>query len=133
MSAITRMRIFANKAFRFVVVPAVSVASVLGLTQEAGAADWGIWQRVGGAAPVEVSFANVGNGMWAWKFRNMGSRTIGSFNYTYQSTFGPNTRPIADVEPHILHPGEEFGGWASFSCECQAPPFIQITSVNWAN
>ncbi len=118
--------------FRLVLL-AVCVASVFGVTREAEAVEWGIWQRVGGVAQVEVSFANVGNGTWAWRFRNMSSRTIQSFSYTYQSTFGSNTSPIADVEPHILSPSEVFGGWASFSCECQAPPFIQITSVNWAN
>lgn len=126
------MGIFGKMALR-VVLPAVSVTLVLGLTRKAEAVEWGIWQRVGGVAQVEASFANVGNGTWAWKFRNMGGRTIVSFNYTYQSTFGPNTRPISDVEPHILRPGEEFGGWAAFSCECQAPPSIQVTSVNWAN
>jgi hypothetical protein len=126
------MTMFGMKLYRLA-FPALAVASVLGLAPEARAVDWGIWQRVGGAAQVEVSFANVGNGTWAWKFRNMTGRTITSFNYTYQSTFGPNTRPVADVEPNVLHPGEEFGGWAAFSCQCPAPPAIRITSVNWAN
>ena len=94
-------------------------------------ATWTAWQNAYGPGQVQVSFAQVGNGTWAWKFRNAGNFTILSFTYTYQDIYGQNRAQVKDVEPMTLVPGQIIGGWAYFSCACSGMPMVSILNIEY--
>lgn len=94
------------------------------------ASEWSAFSYVGDG--VSVSFAQVQNTTWTWKFRNDGSRKITYMKFTY-SYVDANTGQYttdSDVLPGSLKPGETFGGWAAFTSNSRLSPTIRIVKID---
>jgi hypothetical protein len=134
MKGITsRISLFAATAQRTMnrrsAIPVLIALAVLVSAAGVEAGDWGTFWPVSNG--VSVSFAQVENSTYAWKFRNDGYNAVTSmrFTYSYIDADSGQYKTDSDVLPQRLSPGQIFGGWAAFSANARTQPTIVITEI----
>jgi hypothetical protein len=84
--------------------------------------DWSAYEYLGNG--VSVSYCQVNNTTWTWKFRNDGDTTITYMSFEYVDTRGSHS----DVIPSNISPGGSSGGWSVYTA--YSKPDIRIKSVS---